>query len=89
MASVAPIVVTEGELLQALADAAKVESPAEALTGPELMAASGMGAHRFRKAMHLLKAAGRLQVYPVQRESLDGRTITTRGYVITPAKRKR
>lgn len=89
MASVTTIGVTESELLSALAEAARVESPADALTGPELQTASGLGQHRFRKAMHLLKAAGRLTVHPVQRESLDGRTITTTGYVIVPAKRKR
>ena len=85
MASV--IRITESELFDALAVAAKGTSPAEAKTVQELADEAGIHERAVRKALAAMKKAGRLVIHTVTREALDGRQCRIAGYTITP-KRK-
>lgn len=81
----ASIVITEAELLDALAEAARGVEPSEARTGPELMAATGFPEKRLRAALKALQAQGRLDVHQVTRQSLDGRAIRVPAYTVRAA----
>lgn len=81
--------ITEAELLDALAVAARGNAPENARTVPELAEETGMHQNRIRKALHAFKLAGRLLVHPIYREALDGRRAKTTGYTIAPAPKSR
>jgi hypothetical protein len=84
----APIEITESEILAAIAAEARGNGPKEAKTGPEIRDALSIGEKRFRRAFRQLKREGRLVVHQVMRESIDGRPVMVPAYTITPAKRK-
>lgn len=81
----APIAITESELLDALAASAHEAGPEHARTIRELSAATNIVERRVRNALRVLQAAGRLQVHRVTRTALDGRAATVPAYTILPA----
>jgi hypothetical protein len=78
-------VITETELLDALAQAVVGNGPADARTSAEIRQATGLSEKRVVGALHVLANQGRLQVHRVARRALDGRTIVVPAYTITPA----
>lgn len=80
--------ITESALLDALAGAVRGSAPADARTVMELMDCSSVGERAVRKALHRLKADGRLVTHSIIRESLDGRKIRLPAYTILPKKGK-
>jgi hypothetical protein len=81
--------ISESELLDALAAATREDAPEHARTANELAAESGICIKRVRAALAVVKAQGRLNIYTVSREALDGRLSRVAGYTITPAKKGR
>jgi hypothetical protein len=81
----ASLTITEAELLDALAQSVSGTAPENAQTISEMMAATGLGEKRMRRALAALKATGRLQAHSVPRESLDGRPIRVPAFTILPA----
>ena len=85
----ARVSITEGELIAALAEAARGSAPEDARTIQELATEYGMPLKRVRAALHALNVAGRLAVHRVTRAALDGRQASVPAYTILPAKAKR
>lgn len=84
----APVVtITESELLDALAQAARGAGPEEARTCPELAAATGLSDKRIRAALKALQVQGRLVVHRVLRENLAGASQPVPAYTILPVKK--
>lgn len=81
----ARIVITEGDLLDALASAST--APEDARTMAQLSLETGMGVRKLTAAMHALNAAGRLRVHRVSKIALDGRRSLVPAYTILPAKK--
>lgn len=76
------------EVLQELEAASKQRKSADGYhTVNEMMAATGWGQAKTRKAMLALKAQGRLTMARVDRENLAGSLQPTIAYRILPAKR--
>jgi hypothetical protein len=81
--------ITEAELHEAVAAAAKGSEPADARTGVEICAATGMDVRKLRMSLHALQAAGRLVVHKVTRQALDGRMSKVAAYTILPPPKKK
>lgn len=81
----ARIVITQAELLDALATGST--DPEDAHTLVEIAAQTGLTQPRTLQALHALKAAGRLIPHRVKRPALDGRIATVPAYTILPAKK--
>lgn len=77
--------ITTGELLEALAAAARGNVPEDARTVNELSEASGVSIRRVRAALALLNRVGRLESFQVVRPALDGRASRVPAYTIRPA----
>ena len=82
------IVITENEIVAALAEAARGSTPDEARTVTEMSASTGFGTEKVRKALKQVQATGRLTVHQVKRVALDGALRTAPAYTILPAKKK-
>lgn len=74
--------ITESELLDALASASN--TPADARSVHELVAATGLSEKRIRTALKILQRAGRLGVHRVTRTDLCGRPQQVPAYTILP-----
>jgi hypothetical protein len=84
---VAPIAITETELLDALAAAAPSKGPSNALTLKELARQTRLDERKVRVALEQFAAEGRLQRHKIQRERLNGTPMTYVGFTIAPAKK--
>lgn len=80
----APLIITQAEILEALAKAAS-DAPEGAATVAELAEASGVGVQRVRKALKSIQAQGRLRIDRQPRQTLDGRTVLAAVYSVIPA----
>jgi transcription initiation factor IIE alpha subunit len=85
---VASIVITESEILDALAAAAPGRGPKEARTILEMEEETGIDARKIRRALRLLKANNRLATHRIQRERLNGTSMTYVGFTVLPPQRK-
>lgn len=85
----APVQVTESDLLDALAAATPGHGPESARTTQEMMAATKLTMHSVSKALRQLQATGRLQAHRVPRPAIDGVMRLVAAYTITPAKKAR
>lgn len=74
--------ITESELLDALVVAS--QSHPDAMTGPELEQATGIGVKRLRAGLKAFAAAGRLQVHRVIRTNILGQQVPVPAYTILP-----
>ena len=74
--------ITEQDIFDALEQATK--GPDDALTSEQLMKLTGAGYKRIRKGLKALKAQGRLEVYRIKAEAVDGVMRYTNAYRITP-----
>lgn len=83
----APIVITEAEILDALAAAAKGTGPKSAKTIAEMADDTRRSLPKVRTALARLKRDGRLVVHQVIREGLDGRQCRVSAYTILPKKK--
>jgi hypothetical protein len=78
--------ITTEEILAALEEATRhPEYPDGAFTVRELMQRTGWGEERVRRALRVIKDAGRLQVVKPPREALSGAMLPTVAYIITVA----
>lgn len=84
----APVSITESELLEALASATHGAGPEGARTTHELMAETNRSLHSVNKALKQLQASGRLLHHRVPRPAIDGVMRLVAAYTITPAKKK-
>lgn len=80
--------VTVAEILDELARAARSRDtgPDDAMTGAEIMAATGWGEKRLRANLKTLKAAGSLECVRVTRENLVGQIVPVPAYRLLPTK---
>lgn len=78
----APLKITQGELLDALSKA--YAAPAEAQTVNELVASTGWPVKKVRDAIGALAMAGRIEVHHVVRTSIHGHGKRVPAYTITP-----
>lgn len=85
----APIAITESELLDALALAVPSKGPDAAKTLKEIAQASGLDERKVRTALQQLQAQGRLQTHKIRRARLNGYSMTYTGFTILPAKGKK
>lgn len=83
----ASVVITQNEILDALAAAYPTRGPKEALTLSELESATEIPIRRLRAALQQLNRQGRLGVHKVRRPALDGRMAVVPGYTILSAPR--
>lgn len=81
------ITITQAEILDALAAAAKGDEPTEARTAGELAQETGVYIIRVRNALREYQRQGRLGVHKVSRVDLAGRTQKVTAYTITPLRR--
>lgn len=79
----ASVVITQAELLEALATAAHGDAPEDAKTVHELTTPA-ISVRRVRDSLRILQAQGRLQVHRVVRPALDGRASIVPAYTILP-----
>ena len=86
----APSIITEAEILDALATAAQErgQGPKDARTVEQLAQTTNQRPEKVRAALGHLKKAGRLLVHRVPQERLDGSVRVVPAYTILPAKRK-
>ncbi len=84
------IVITEAELLDALAAAQPGKGPANALTVSEMQRAMTVriGSERIHKALRELQSQGRLLVHRVSRMRLDGQMGPVPAYEVLPPMKK-
>lgn len=80
--------ITESELLDALAAAMPGKGPESARTVDEIVRASKISATRVRDALHELATQSRLVVHQVSRPRLDGRLTLVPAYEILPPVKK-
>ena len=85
----ARIVITQSDLLDALAAASTGSAPEDARTLTELAAEAGISKERARKGLHALQLQRRLVVHRVPRLDLAGRAALLPAYTILPAKKAR
>lgn len=85
----ASIVISESEILEALAKAGSGSGPEDARTIRELEAATGIGHQRIRKALRIYQQKGRLVVHKAYRAALDGAFRHVPTYTILPQKKRR
>lgn len=83
----APIVITEADLLDALAAAAPGRGPTAAKTVMEMSWEMERHERTVRQALARLKRDGRLVLHSVIREGLDGRNCRVTAYTILPKKK--
>lgn len=76
-------VITQNELLEALAQANA--APAEARTVTELATISNMTKDRVKDAIGKLAMQDRIEVHMVPKRSIDGRNVRVPAYAIKPA----
>jgi hypothetical protein len=81
---VAPLVITQAELLEALASAVKGTAPEDAKTVQQLAAETNMAVWQVQKALRALHAQKRLQCYRVPFVGIDGRHGKVPAYTILP-----
>jgi len=74
--------ITESELLEALASAST--APDDARTVQEMVAATGYGEDKIRRALKVFHASGRLVPHRVRRVAIDGRNGIVSAYTILP-----
>ena len=79
----ARLVVTEADLLEALASAS--DAPEDARTVQQMADETGLHAWRIQKALRALHAQGRLQAHRVPHVGIDGRRGMIPAYTIRPA----
>lgn len=79
--------ITQAELLDALAQAARGHEPEDALTTNEMAEAAGVQTDRIRAALKQVQREGRLTPHKVRRVGIDGRAALVVAYTIAPAKR--
>lgn len=79
--------ITESDLLEAIAEAAKGNAPKQAKTAGDLVAITGMRRERVREALGRFAMQNRLQVHRVLRPGIDGRQISRPAYTILPPKK--
>lgn len=79
--------ITQNEILDALAKAARGNAPADARTMLELVATTTVRRDRLLTALKLIAAQDRLMVHQVTRTALDGRQAKVPAYTILPKKR--
>ena len=82
----APVKITQQELLDALATANV--APSEARTVAELVTLIGWPALRIREAIGKLAMQDRISVHQVKRMRISGLSCSVPAYAILPAKRK-
>lgn len=80
-------VITQAELLDALAEAMGSRGPAEAKTIMEITRATGLGEKRIRAALQSLKEAGRLRKHRILRPRLDDVLVPVWGFTVAPRRR--
>lgn len=85
----APVEITEAEILEALRESFGDSGPADAFTRAEIAEAMGWGVDRTSSQLTRIKRRGQLEVVKVQRETLDCRMVTVPGYRFLKAKGKR
>ena len=80
------LTITESELLEALAHS---QRPGEdgARTVREMVADTGLAETRIHKALQAFQAQGRLTVYRVRRQAIDGTSKVVPAYSITKKKK--
>ena len=76
--------ITESEVLEALAEAARADAPEGARTADELAAAAGVSIMLTRRALRKLQADGRLVVARARRTRLDGQGYSVPVYTVRP-----
>lgn len=79
--------ITEAELLDALASAARGDAPEEARTTQELADEAGVPARKVNAALRALHRQGRLVSHRVIRVGVDGRLAPVPAYTILPVKK--
>ena len=84
----APAIITEADLLEALATAVPGKGPDEARTTREIMRETGLGEHSVQRGLRILSECGRLGVHRVTRRSFDGRWVQVQGYTVLPASKR-
>lgn len=85
----APIVITESEVLDAIAHASRGSAPADARTVDELVQATGRPVSAIRRGLKALHLQGRLGIHQVDRTRIDGRRCLSPAYTVLPAKRRK
>lgn len=83
----ARVVISEADILDALAAAAPGDGPKEARTLRELARDQRISERRVREALRVLQQQGRLKPHKVNRPRLDGSPFTCTAFTITPKKR--
>jgi len=79
--------VTTDDILDALRTALRAAPKGDGFTRPELARQLGVSPMRAGEAIRALLAEGRLEMVLVNRQGLDGRTMTLKGFRLKKAKR--
>lgn len=82
-------VITQNELLEALAAAVPSGGPADARTVGEMSAETGLQEFKIRQALKILLTQQRLTAHRVHRDSIDGRKMSVPAYTIAPVRKRK
>lgn len=81
--------ITEAELLEALAATVPGNAPEDARTSRELRQELHVGDHTLRRVLTSLAESGRLRVHRVTRRSFDGRFVPVQAYTVLPKRARK